>query len=83
LKGWTKSPAKKFITSDKAFGVLFKKNVSFFDVDAHVVSTIISVKGDLAESKKTKLATSASIDDFDFDIEDLTSEDEHNVWIDY
>ena len=65
LKGWSGLPTKKFVASSKEFGELLRKQISFYDLDAHIEDITSSVKKDIAGSKKVKFATLEALDEVD------------------
>jgi hypothetical protein len=66
LKGWTGTAPKRFITADKAFGALWERKVSFFDLNAHTADVGVSSKRDMALSLKVKSAVGVGSLNFDF-----------------
>ena len=73
LKGWTGVATKKFIPADKAFGPLWEKKVSFFNLNAHVLEVGASSKKDINLSLKVK---SSAGDEFDFDFDQGDGEED-------
>ena len=65
MKGWSGLPTKKFVASSKEFGELLRKQISFYDLDAHIEDITSSVKKDIAGSKKVKFATLEALDEVD------------------